>query len=55
MIRRRAGDRHHGISQKRRRAGSRRRDGEPRLDPHHQLYDRRRCEVSLDEVERISI
>jgi hypothetical protein len=29
------GDRHHGVSQKRRIARKRRRDGEPRLDPHH--------------------
>jgi hypothetical protein len=31
------------------------RHGEPRLDRATQLYDHRRDEMSLDEVERISI
>ena len=35
--------------------GKCRRDGEPRSTRTTQLYDRRRDEVSLDEVERISI
>jgi hypothetical protein len=50
-----SGDRHHGVSEKRRHAGKRCRDGEPRLNPHHAVYDRRCNEVNLGEVERISI
>src|ERR1700730_5350107 len=41
------------LSQERRHARKCRGDGEPRVDAHEQLYDRRRDEVSLDEVERI--
>ena len=48
-------DRDHGISQERRHAGKGRRDGKPRSTRTTQLYDRRRDELNLDEIERIVI
>jgi hypothetical protein len=41
------------LPQKWRHAGKGRGDGEPHVDAHDAIYDRRRDEVSLDEVDRI--
>ena len=49
------GDRDHRLSEERRDAGKGRGDGEPCLDAHDTALDRRRDELSLDEVERIVI
>jgi hypothetical protein len=49
------GGRHYSVPEKRRLARKRRRYGNHASTRTTQLYDRRRDEVNLDEVERISI
>jgi hypothetical protein len=49
------GGRHYSVPEKRRLARKRRRHGNHASTRTTQLYDRRRDEVNLDEVERISI
>jgi hypothetical protein len=48
-------DQDHGLSQERRHARKGRGYGGPCFDARDAAYDRRRDEVSLDEVERIVI
>ena len=50
-----SGDRDHGLPQERWHPGEGGGHGEPASTPMTQLYDRRRDEMSLDEVERILI